>query len=89
MRPGEDGDYVYKGFSNKSLLDILSRGLQRRPAPARAYGDLRPSHRIAVFDVEEDAENVGQEQVKITDIVSQSDMARRARPPQGRIWRCR
>ena len=32
VRPGDDGDYVYKGFSHKTMLEIMSRGLQRRPA---------------------------------------------------------
>lgn len=105
---------------DKSLLDVVSRGLRAQPAAPRAFGDLRraalpaparaslalealssnhpthapalrsPSHRIAIFDVvpsrrvvEELSTPEGaavlvaaeEEEFKITDVVTQSDVA--------------
>jgi len=81
VRPGSDGDFLYRGLGYKTLLDVVSRGLQNLPVGMRPWGDLRPAHRIAVFDVEEQptigsGARVGGsiEAVKITAVVSQTDL---------------
>ena len=79
VRPGSDGDFLYRGLGYKTLLDVVSRGLQN--LPVGSMRDLKPSHRIAVFDVEEQptlgsGARVGGtiEAVKITAVVSQTDI---------------
>ena len=79
VRPGSDGDFLYRGLGYKTLLDVVSRGLQN--LPVGGVRDLKPAHRIAVFDVEEQptlgsGARVGGtiEAVKITAVVSQTDI---------------
>ena len=33
VRPGADGDFLYRGLGYKTLLDVVSRGLQNRARP--------------------------------------------------------
>lgn len=73
LKRGEDGDFVYKGFARTTLLDLVSKALQRPTDEyCRDWGELRPSHRVAVFTVE--GEKFEDETVVITDIVSQIDV---------------
>jgi hypothetical protein len=81
VRPGSDGDFLYRGLGYKNLLDVVSRGLQNLPVGMRPWGDIRPSHRIAVFDVQEEptpgsGARVGGtvEAVQIQAVVSQTDI---------------
>jgi hypothetical protein len=81
VRPGSDGDFLYRGLGYKNLLDVVYRGLQNLPVGMRPWGDIRPSHRIAVFDVQEEptlgsGARVGGtvEAVQIQAVVSQTDI---------------
>ena len=48
-RPSQgDGDLVWRGFEDTSLLDLVSRSLRADGATVRR-GDFEPSHRVAVY----------------------------------------
>jgi hypothetical protein len=47
VRPGEDGDIVYRGFTDTSFLDLVSHCLKRSPPGESRFGDFEPSHRCA------------------------------------------
>lgn len=77
-----DGDIVWEGFADTTFLDLISHGLQ---AAKSHPSDFQPSHRIAIYSdvtAEGGAEGGterfqgGEEHscLKITDIVSQSDV---------------
>ena len=83
VRPGADGDFLYRGLGYKNLLDVVSRGLHN--LPVGTAWDIRPSHRIAVFDVQEEptigsGARVGGtvEAVQIQAVVSQTGACLRA-----------
>ena len=74
LRPGSDGELLYKGLAFKSLLEVVTFGLSGLPVDSHpGMEGLVPCHRIAVFDVAEttaDAPSV----LRISTIVSQSDI---------------
>ena len=45
VRPGEDGDIVYRGFTDTTFLDLISHGLKRSSPDQIRFGDFEPSHR--------------------------------------------
>ena len=45
VRPGEDGDLAYRGFTDTSFLDLVSHGLKRSSPGETRFGDFEPSHR--------------------------------------------
>ena len=49
-----DGEVLFKfAAQSMKMLDLVSFSLQRLPSPGLSqFGDLRPSHRVAIFDVE-------------------------------------
>ena len=51
VRPGEDGDIVYRGFTDTSFLDLVSHGLKRSSPGETRFGDFEPSHRCAARSI--------------------------------------
>jgi len=68
VRPGSDGAMTWRVLSDTTLLDIVSRGLQRKPRPCP--GDFEPAHRIGVFEEAADGK------LTVVGIISQSDVLR-------------
>ena len=49
VRPGEDGDICYRGFTDTNFLDLISHGLKRSSPDQIRFGDFEPSHRCGAL----------------------------------------
>lgn len=76
VRPGGDGDMIYTGLLFRSLLELVTFGLQHAPTGVHPGAELMPSHRCAVFDVSDggEGEQGARDTLHFTHIVSQSDI---------------
>ena len=89
VRPGADGDIVFRGFTTTSFLDLISHGLKRSSPDEVRFGDFEPSHRYGplvpslLFSTAANFplsiaiyDELPEGKMKIVEVVSQSDVLR-------------